>query len=352
MPAVVDRLKERLADARERRPLLDQLIRTVEHYGDVKGNLQAGAVTYFAFISFFPVVALAFAVIGYLAKIYPDANEDLVKAINSLLPGLVGEGENQVSIDSIRDAAPGILSVGILVVLYSGLGWLSSMRDSLLVMFEMPEWTHPNFVVGKLRDLLALALLGAVLLVAVGVSGVARGSSEQILEWLGLADGLGWLLGLVAVLVGVVANTVLFFSLFKVLVEPDLPTRALLSGALLGAIGFEVLKQVSQLLLASTKNAPAFQAFGIALILVVWINYFSRVVMYAAAWAFVHPASRALRPEAAAPVQGPKSPPAYRRVAGPAREPGARSWAAPFAAGGAATVAALALIRKLDRRDR
>jgi membrane protein len=292
VPSLIDKVKQRVAEARERRPLLDQVVRTVEHYGKVKGNIQAGAVTYFAFISFFPILALAFAIIGFVARVYDGAESDLVDAVNSVLPGLVGEGEGEISLGDIRDSAPGILSVGIVVVLYSGLGWLSSMRDALVVMFELPPRERPNFVIGKVRDLIALALLGMVLIVSVGVSGVVRGLSEQILDWVGLGPELGWLLGLVAVVIGLAANAVLFFALFKVLAEPDLPRRALWSGAILGAVGFEVLKQVSQLLLQSTASSPAFQEFGIALILVVWIYYFSRVVMYAASWAYVHPTAR------------------------------------------------------------
>jgi membrane protein len=292
VPSLIDKVKQRVAEARERRPLLDQVVRTVEHYGKVKGNIQAGAVTYFAFISFFPILALAFAIIGFVARVYDGAESDLVDAVNSVLPGLVGEGEGEISLGDIRDSAPGILSVGIVVVLYSGLGWLSSMRDALVVMFELPPRERPNFVIGKVRDLIALALLGMVLIVSVGVSGVVRGLSEQILDWVGLGPELGWLLGLIAVVIGLAANAVLFFALFKVLAEPDLPRRALWSGAILGAVGFEVLKQVSQLLLQSTASSPAFQEFGIALILVVWIYYFSRVVMYAASWAYVHPTAR------------------------------------------------------------
>jgi membrane protein len=292
VPSMIDKVKQRVAEARERRPLLDQVVRTVEHYGNVKGNIQAGAVTYFAFISFFPILALAFAIIGFVARVYDGAESDLVDAVNSVLPGLVGEDEGEISLGDIRDSAPGILSVGIVVVLYSGLGWLSSMRDALIVMFELPPREQPNFVIGKVRDLIALALLGMVLIVSVGVSGVVRGLSEQILDWVGLGPELGWLLGLIAVVIGLAANAVLFFALFKVLAEPDLPRRALWSGAILGAVGFEVLKQISQLLLQSTANSPAFQEFGIALILVVWIYYFSRVVMYAASWAYVHPTAR------------------------------------------------------------
>ncbi|WP_322936944.1 YihY/virulence factor BrkB family protein [Nocardioides bizhenqiangii] len=354
MPSIVDRVKQRIAATRERRPLLDHAVRTVEHYTRVKGNIQAGAVTYFAFISFFPILALAFAVIGFVARVYDGAESDLIDAVNSVLPGLVGEGEGQISLHDIRDSAPGILSVGIVVVLYSGLGWLSSMRDALIVMFELPQREHPNFFIGKVRDLIALTLLGVVLIVSVGISGVVRGLSEQILDWMGLGSDLGWLLGLLAVVIGLAANALLFFALFRILAHPDLPPRALWSGAILGAVGFEVLKQISQLLLQSTASSPAFQAFGIALILVVWIYYFSRVVMYAASWAYVHPASRALRPEGVATVEGPPSPPLpwrERLAADRETESVATRWAVPFAAGSAATLALVALLRRTGNKN-
>lgn len=356
MPPMIDKVKQRVGDARERRPLLDQVVRTVDHYGSVKGNIQAGAVTYFAFISFFPILALAFAIIGFVARVYDGAETDLVDAINSVLPGLVGEGEGEISLRDIRDSAPGILSVGIVVVLYSGLGWLSSMRDALFVMFELPEREQPNFVVGKVRDLIALTLLGVVLIVSVGISGVVRGLSEQILDWMGLGPELGWLLGLIAVVIGLAANAVLFFALFKILADPDLPRRALWSGAVLGAVGFEILKQISQLLLQWTANSPAFQAFGIALILVVWIYYFSRVVMAAAAWAYVHPTARELRQEnGASPVEGPQSPPLRwrdRLAADREQESAVVRWATPFALGSAATLALVAVIRRTGKANR
>ena len=48
----------------------------------------------------------------------------------------------------------------------------------------------------------------------------------------------------------------LFYAMFRLLGEPDLPSKALWSGALLGALGFEVLKRLSSLLLAATKSSP------------------------------------------------------------------------------------------------
>ena len=81
--------KRRLAQARERRPFLDHVLRTVDHYGNVKGNALAGAVTFFGFLSFFPILALAFAVVGWVTGVYEDATEQMVEAIRSVLPMVV-----------------------------------------------------------------------------------------------------------------------------------------------------------------------------------------------------------------------------------------------------------------------
>ncbi|PVG84889.1 ribonuclease BN [Nocardioides gansuensis] len=357
---MVDTLKTRLTEARHRWPLLDHGVRTVEHYGNVHGSALAAAVTYFAFLSFFPILALAFAVIGFVSRAYPNADEDLVEAIEQVLPGLVG-GEDGISLETFQQNAPGILSVGILLALYSGLGWLSGMRTALVAVFEEPKREQPTFFVGKLRDVLALLTLGSVLLLSVALSGVATKLATPILELLGLgvgAEPVVWLIGLA---LGLAANSLLFFAFFKLLASPEIPSRSLWSGALLGAIAFELLKQASTFLLQATKEQPAVQAFGIALVLVVWINYFSRVVVIAACWAHTSPEARAARaaelPEAA--VQGPRIDLAQaavpERVGASAHAQGAESARlrdpkAAFAAGAASMLGVIALLRR--KKDR
>ena len=132
--ALLDSVKAKVADVRERRPLVDHLVRALEHYGQVNGSALAAAVTYFAFLSFFPILALAFAVIGLVSRAYPNADDDLVTAINDILPGIVG-GQDGLDLATFEGNAPGILSAGLLLALYSGLGWLSGMRTALVAVF-------------------------------------------------------------------------------------------------------------------------------------------------------------------------------------------------------------------------
>ena len=194
------------------------------------------------------------------------------------------------------------------------------MRTALIAVFEEPEKERPSFVWGKLRDVIALVTLGTVLLLSVALSGVATKLATPILELLGLGAGVEpvvWVIGLV---LGLTASTVLFFAFFRVLAAPNVPARSLWSGALLGALAFEALKQLSTFLLAGTKEQPAAQAFGIALILVVWMNYFSRVVVLAAAWAHTSPAAREQR-EREAWRAGRRGGPADRPPAGRRAQP-------------------------------
>ena len=160
MSALKDRATAYLDRARARSRLLDHAIRTQQHYRSVKGNIRAGAVTYFAFLSFFPILALAFFVVGYVASVFPEAQDDLVTALESVLPGLVGNGPDQISLDAVQQAAGTVGVIGLAVLVYSGLGWTSCMRDALNQVFEEPTTLQPTFVVGKLRDLLTLAVIG------------------------------------------------------------------------------------------------------------------------------------------------------------------------------------------------
>jgi membrane protein len=349
--SIVSGAKARLHEVRERRPFVDHVVRMIEHYGHVKGSALAAAVTYFAFLSFFPILALAFAVIGLVSRAYPNADDDLLAALNDVLPGIIG-GKDGLDLATFQDNAPGVLSIGILLALYSGLGWLSGMRTALVEVFEEPEREQPNFVVGKLRDVLALLTLGSVLIVSVAVSGVATKVATPILEYIGLGAGAEPLLWVLALVLGLAASALLFFAFFKLLAAPDVPTRSLWSGAVLGAVAFELLKQLSTVLLQATREAPAVQAFGIALILVVWINYFSRVVVYAASWAHTSPAARAAREArtvAEQTVEGPRIDLAAAADVRPSPAPTASAAGSPraaFAAGAAAMLGVVAVVRR------
>lgn len=345
MTSPLARTRAALEHARAKSPLLDHGVRMQQHYGRVNAGSQAGAVTYFAFLSFFPILALGFFVVGYIARYFPDAQSNLVDGIEQVFPGMIGTGPGQIKLSSIQSAAATVGIIGVVTLVYSGLGWLSGMRTALQVVFELPRSRRPNFLVGKLRDLATLVVVGFTLLTSVGLSGVVTRYSTELLDLAGLAHDLYWTVDVAAVLVALVANTLLFFVLFTVLARPRIPDLSLWQGALIGSIAFEILKQLSSFLLAATQRSPAFQAFGIALILLIWINYFSRVVMYAAAWAYTAPTARAARERESRPV-----PPEAMALRARVDAPRGGVRLDPRLAFGAGAATALGLVALLRRR--
>jgi membrane protein len=288
-PGLKDRLTARLDAARQRYGLLNHAVEAWQHYGNVQGNVLASAVTYFGYLSFFPVLALGFAVIGFVARGDPEGQDAMLSALQQVLPGLVGDegSDAPIKISTFTDAAGTATVFGIVGLLYTGLGWLSGLREALQAVFGVPARDTRNFLMGKLYDLLTLLVLGAVLFVSLGTSVAVTASLEKTLEWLHLdgVAGMGLLAWLVAVALGVAATTALFFVMFKLLPDPDLPPMALVKGALFGALGFEVLKALANLLIAWATQNPAFALLGVSLILLLYINYFSRIILLAAAWA-------------------------------------------------------------------
>jgi membrane protein len=112
---------------------------------------------------------------------------------------------------------------------------------------------------------------------------------------------------------------------------------------------FELLKQLSTVLLQGTREQPAVQAFGIALILLVWINYFSRVVVLAAAWAHTSPEARAVRDARRVADQLPEGPRIDLAAAAGVRSADPAPAASPkaaFAAGAASMLGLVALVRR------
>jgi membrane protein len=286
--SVTKEAKGRVARLRRRYPFLDHLVRMYQHYTKVEGNVLAGAVTFFGFLSFFPILALAFAVVGYVSIAYPDARDSLSTAIQQVLPGIVSSSgkTGTISLQDIEDAKAAAGVIGFLGVLYSGLGWLSGLRTALQDTFEIPRSRKQNFVLGKLVDLAVLVILGLVMILSVGISGVVKGLADAIIDALGM-DGLAvgpalvWLVGIV---LGLAVSALLFSVMYKLLADPDLPPKPIWQGALFGAVAFELLKLIVVNVLGGVGGS-AFAPLAIAITLVVWINYCSRLVLFGAAWA-------------------------------------------------------------------
>lgn len=264
---------------RRRLPWLDHLIRAYSRYSDQRGDNLAGAITFFGFLSFFPLIALVSAIVGYAAQVDVEVRSYVEQTLNELLPGLSG----QLHLDQIHARSTGV--IGLVVLLFTGIGWIGVLREALQDMWLRPRADRGNFVLNKLMDVLVLAGLGIGLLASVALSGLASSATASALSSVGLeGTGASVFVRLLALLVAVVFDTVIFALLFARLSGANESLRKMLRGALFAAVGFEVLKQAGTLLVSHTTSNPVYGIFAVIVGLIVWINVVARFTLFAAAW--------------------------------------------------------------------
>lgn len=290
MTAVVARGKARVGSwfggARDRSRAFDHLVRAYQRFTERNGNGLAGAVTYFGFLSFFPLLAVAYAILVYVVIVYPDARAQVEHALQATFPGLIGTGPGKINLAQTARAGIGAGIIGILGLIYSGTGWIDALRDALRSMWLQPVHKAPNIALAKAWDLVVLVAFGIALVASVSFSSLATSATKFVLHALGLSQvpGMGVLVRILAVIVAVAFDSLVFALLYGVLPGVRTPLRLLVRGAVLGAAMFGVLKLIGTWLIGHTTSNPVYGVFAIMVGLLIWINFVSRITLLAAAW--------------------------------------------------------------------
>jgi inner membrane protein YhjD len=276
--------------ARKRWRWFDHAARAYTRYNEVQGSQLAAAITYYGFLSFFPLLALAFAVVGYISGAYPDAQDAVTQAVQASFPSLIGPGPGHINIQDVIDAKAGAGIIGLVGLFYAGLGWLDALRAALRRMFGTSD-VPLNFVKKKAVDVVVLIALGLALLASLVVTTLATAVTRQVLGGVGVDDKLVAvaLLKVVSLALALLADTMLFSILLSRLSGAQQSWRQVRAAAGLGAVGFELLKVGGAFLIVRTTQNPVYAAFGVVAGLLIWINLVSQLLMYVAAWAATAP---------------------------------------------------------------
>ncbi len=281
---------------------LDHLVLAGTRYTERHGDHYAAAITFFSVLSLVPLLMIAFAIAGYVLFFNPSLLDELRSAITENVPGNLAGTINPI-VDQAISQRGTVGVVGLVGALYSGIGWMSNLREALSEQWaQVPD--TPTLVKRLLFDLLALLGLGAALVGSFAITGLASGFAETLLELVGLAEQ-GWakfLLGLLGVLLGLAANWLIFLWVIARLPREHATLRSAARAALLGAVGFELLKQGMTFYLGSVTNSPSGAVFGSLLGLLVFTFFASRFILFITAWAAT---SKENEQEDEIPVPGP-----------------------------------------------
>jgi membrane protein len=245
-------------------PFLKPVAAVQRRYGDVGGNHLAAAFTLQAFLSLFPLMLVAIAVLGFIAV---GSQTDVAGRLVDQL-GLQGESAKMVTdaVSSAKSSRKAASIVGFLGVLWSGLGLVGALQYAYNSVWQVNDRGVRDKVFG-------LFWLGGAALLFVGGA-----AATTVLRWLpGFVAPLG-------IVVSFAVSLGLWLWTLRVLPNTKLPWRSLLPGALLGAIGLEVLKVVGAYYVpkAVASSSQLYGSLGIVFALLAWLLLFGRLVVYSA----------------------------------------------------------------------
>ena len=285
-----------MGDVKEKAPVVGHAMRMNERFGANGGNQFAAGITYFSVLSLFPLAMLLFAGLGFFLAARPDLLDQITEQISNSVEGETGEMINSV-VESAIDQRGAVAGIGLLTTLWSGLGWMNHLRSGISAMWNLDANEGGNFVVKKFWDLIALIGLLVLFIVAFAVTAIGASSfTSTLMERLGIGDfpGARFLVWLVGLAVGVLANFLVFWWMIVFMPRTKVPMRAGLKGALIGAIIFELLKQFSTVIIGSATGNPAGAIFGPIISLMVVLYLVWRIVLYVSAWTATYQESLAL----------------------------------------------------------
>lgn len=273
-----------LPKLRRKYPWLDHLVRANEAFTERYGNHYAAAITYFSVLSVIPILMVAFAVVGLAVNGDKDVIRKITDGINNSVPSGL-----QSLVQGITDAAvssgSGLGIFGLLIALYSGIGWMANLRDALTAQWGQEKKQLP-VVSTTIKDLLSLVGLGAALVVSFALTAAGSGIGHFLLKLVGLQDE-GWavfLLRVGTIVLGLLANTLVFLWVIARLPREQVALRSAIKGAVFAAVGFVILQQAATFYLASVTKSPAFALFGPVIGLLVFANFVSRFLLFVTAW--------------------------------------------------------------------
>jgi membrane protein len=266
-------------------PLIARLMRThawrsYETLDRVHWSRLAAAITFISFLALFPLITVA-AAIG-AALLDKEQLKKLEDKISEQVPGI----SDQLDINSLVANAGTVGLVAGALLLITGVGWVGSIRECLRAVWELDDEDEDNPVLRRLKDGLVLLGLGVTVLVSLAASALGSTAVGWSADRLGIDEGgaEGVLLQIAAIAIAVLADFLLLLYVLTLLPGVQPQRRRLVVAALIGAVGFELLKLLLGGYIRGVAARSMYGAFGVPIALLLWINFTAKLMLFCAAW--------------------------------------------------------------------
>ncbi len=239
----------------------------VKKFQDDQAGQLAALISYYGFVSLFPLLLVFVTVLGFVLEGDPGLQKRILDGTLGQFPLL----SDSLKLHSLN-GSPAALAIGIIGALLAGLGIMNATHNAMDRIWAVPFKERSNFLTSKLRGLAMFAVLGTLAVASTVAAGFVGAASH----------------GTVAVVGGVVVaflfNLILFGAAFKLLTSADPGWGELVPGIITATVFWQMLQHLGGFYLDHTlkRTGPLYGIFAVVLGLLAWLYLGAQLTIFAA----------------------------------------------------------------------
>ncbi len=255
-------LTDRVDAFQRRHPGVGFPIGVIYKFGEDQGPYLAALITYYGFLSLFPLLLLLTSVLGFVLDGHPELQQQILDSTLSQFP-VIGD---ELADPRGLQGSIGAIIVGGLVALYGALGVAQAIQNTMNVTWSVPRHRRPNPIRSRLRSLLLIALVGIAIVATTILSGAgsnARAFGVDVGRWSTVA----------AIILSILVNVAVFIVTFRIFRPTTVRRRDVIPGAIVAAVIWQLLQFFGAVFVGNVvkDSTTTYGVFALVLGLFAWI---------------------------------------------------------------------------------
>jgi uncharacterized BrkB/YihY/UPF0761 family membrane protein len=248
-----------VVELRERSHAVDVAVETLDGWRRHLSGRNASLLSFFFFLSIFPLLLAATTLLGLVLEDNPDLQEEIVDGALDDIPVLGAQLAND---PASLDGNVFVLLFGVLLALWSATKAFVALQGALDDTWEIPVDDRAGMPVQRAKAMLGIIILGGAQLASMaGTMVVHRTDLNAVGDW-------------ALVLASVAVNTTALLLVYRYLTNASPTWGQVIPGALGAGVAFTVIQHFSsQLVSRITENASdTYGQFALVLGIVTWLG--------------------------------------------------------------------------------
>lgn len=249
-------------------PVFGFPLAVMKKYGNDSAGSQAASMSYYAFMSLFPILLIVFSLVGVVASNNVGLQDRIIDAVLHYFPILGQQLRSNIQGFHHRGYS---MAIALLVLLYGSLGFGNSLQNTSNNLWGIKKSDRPNFINRTTRSVCLIVFGGLGIVLTTIILSFANNIDKSLV------------LRMLVVVLALLLNMGVFMIVFRIATVKQIKTRQLVAGAFAAAIFWQILQAIGGLLILHQlkRSSELYGIFALVLGLMFWIYIQINFTLYA-----------------------------------------------------------------------